>query len=136
MPSSSAEAKALLFRKDRVFTPEQTLWLERFLETARRSGRERLYMQHTREILTHLKVPRDLMQKLGASIPVAGGNSPVVKKLEASQLLQRILRLMYEGKRAFPADDDLVVRLRKLAVFCGATRDDTTRVLHIEPPDF
>jgi len=136
MPNSSAEAKAIMFRKDRVFTEAQNRWLQRFLETARRSGRERLYMQKSREILTHLKASRDLMHQLGQRIPVAGGNSAQVHQLSPDELLARLKRLMYEAPPAFPADDQLVVQLRKLAVFCGATRDDMARVLQVEPPDF
>lgn len=137
MPSSSAEAKQMLFRKDRVFTANQSRWLQRFIETARCSGRERIYMQRTREILTHLKAPRALMHQLGSSsIPVAGGNSPVVHTLTRGNLLARIKRLMHEAPHAFPADDRLVVQLRQLAVYCGATREDTATVFQVAPPDF
>lgn len=126
MPGSSAEAKQMMFRKDRVFTEAQNKWLGRFLETARRSGRDRLYMQRTREILTHLRAPRSLMQQLGSSIPVAGGNSPRVSVLDHDELLSRVLAFMAEAPATFPADDVLVVKLRELTVSCGATRQNLT----------
>lgn len=137
MPTSSAEAKQLMFRKDRVFTTLQNEWLQKFLETARRSGRERLYMQRTREILTHLRAPRSLMQQLGVSIPVAGGNSPRVTVLDATELLSRVRQHMADAPTAFPADDRLVVMLRHLVVYCGATRENlaTPVVKATDPSD-
>lgn len=54
----SVEAKERAFRRDRVFTPPQREWLDRFERLAADLRGERLAALKCREILIHLRVSR------------------------------------------------------------------------------
>jgi hypothetical protein len=124
--ADSAEAKQRLFKKEKVFTEPEERWVTRFIMTARRSPRERVFMQHVRGILIHLQAPRSVMNRLGdGKIPVAGGAyQPRGETLGQEALLSRVLRLMHEAPRAFPSNPGLVVKLRKLGQHLGAGREE------------
>lgn len=105
----SVEAKERAFRKDRVFTPPQREWLDRFERLAADLHHERLVTLKTREILIHLRVSRGELIEAAKLTPAGRSHADLVTDF---QVLIRTCNV-------FAGDTVLPKHVRDLAQLCA-----------------